>query len=62
MFQSEIVNQPTPDGRKTEHSCGAAVLRANRSKLKAVLARPRGAKVEREAVFGLCSVFYSTGV
>ena len=52
----------THDGRKTEHLCGEVVLRANRDLLKAVWACPRGAKIEREAVFGLRSVFYSTGV
>ena len=52
----------TPDGRKTEHLCGMAVLGANRDQLKAVWAYPRVAKIEREAVFGLRSVFYSTGV
>lgn len=52
----------TPDGRKTEHLSGEVVLRANRDHLKAVWACPRGVKIEREAVFGLRSVFYSTGV
>ena len=52
----------TPGGRKTEHLRGEVVLRANRDRLKAVWACPRWAKIEREAVFGLRSVFYSTGV
>ena len=56
------LREMTPDGRKTEHLCGMAVLGANRDQLKAVGACPRGAKIEREAVFGLRSVFYSTGV
>lgn len=34
----------TPDGRKTEHFSGAAVLRANRYQSMAVWACPRGAK------------------